>query len=927
MNLQKEYFIFISYSNQDIEWAEWLQEELEHYKLPATFNGRTDVRDNLRDVFRDRDELSAGTDWDEQVKQALGNTSNLVVVCSPDAAKSEAVNREIEMFIKQGKSNQIFPFIVSGNSPKECFPPSLSHKKIGGDVNKDGSCNKAFAKVVAGILGVEFDSIWQRYEQDKAKKEKELREQRNGLLRVQSRFLAEKAEKWINEGNSVRAALLMLNALPKKVEDPEDKPLVPKAEHMLRRAISRNTIETKGYINPTDFDGNIKNRTLLFNDEGGIAFLNIDTGDKHNSKYVEDRGCIFVKFSRSGDLFASISSETITICDSKSESVLYKYESDSCIFFGDSIEKVAFSEDEKSLLIVHLGDNYIYDFEKGDLFTRYSVHDHISKYYRENISKFSVTSKEDEYYGKISGNRLKVIERKTGKCVAFKNDWFAPRELAAYNPHNRSIVYQRNDGTLSCLKIDDSSVHRYSYMPPSAIGAINFLPETNEMALLCNDSILAITKYDNFAEEIPMALVIKCKLSPDSRYAAGIILDKSGLFRIGIWFLETLKSRDNIPDYTIAVSDIKISNLAISSDSQTIAVHYVNNKIRFYSVHNGLYEDEYELHNDLINDMAYSPCGNYFTTASDDSTIKIWKVDSKTHDRTIKTQTPVRHFQYDKTGNYILATNAASVKLFSVDTRKCINTFKVNTNFIPAQFSPCNKYIVACSDKKVYVYDISSGKCVNKIEPSDEQIEGFGFLRDNGDCFISYGIDSYIGNINNKEFERTYDFYGMGGMERSNNGDFLLKGTQILKRSISEIKTSDEHEGFHFGARLPGFIYLGYLICNETAENNDMSITEHIDVIHNRFKLVFSKKRISVIDIESQQIIEEFGCDIYEESIVDATFSKDGNHIVYITETSYSGNLKYCKEFKPIQTLIDETVARFSQSELTENERKLCYLD
>ena len=167
----------------------------------------------------------------------------------------------------------------------------------------------------------------------------------------------------------------------------------------------------------------------------------------------------------------------------------------------------------------------------------------------------------------------------------------------------------------------------------------------------------------------------------------------------------------------------------------------------------------------------------------------------------------------------------------------------------------------------------------------------------------------------------------MGGMERSNNGDFLLKGTQILKRSISEIKTSDEHEGFHFGARLPGFIYLGYLTCNKTAENNDMSITEHIDVIHNRFKLVFSKKRISVIDIESQQIIEEFGCDIYEESIVDATFSKEGNHIVYITETSYSGNLKYRKEFKPIQTLIDETVARFSQSELTENERKQCYLD
>ena len=113
MGQLKEYFVFISYSNKDVEWAEWLQQELEHYKLPATFNGNSNVRDNLRDVFRDRDELTAGEEWDAQVEQALANTSNLVVVCSPDAAVSEAVDREIELFVKQGKGDRIFPFIVA----------------------------------------------------------------------------------------------------------------------------------------------------------------------------------------------------------------------------------------------------------------------------------------------------------------------------------------------------------------------------------------------------------------------------------------------------------------------------------------------------------------------------------------------------------------------------------------------------------------------------------------------------------------------------------------------------------------------------------------------------------------------------------------------------------------------------------------------
>ena len=55
MEQEKEYFAFISYKSEDDEWAIWLQHELEHYHLPASFNGRTDLRQKLRPVFRDID--------------------------------------------------------------------------------------------------------------------------------------------------------------------------------------------------------------------------------------------------------------------------------------------------------------------------------------------------------------------------------------------------------------------------------------------------------------------------------------------------------------------------------------------------------------------------------------------------------------------------------------------------------------------------------------------------------------------------------------------------------------------------------------------------------------------------------------------------------------------------------------------------------
>lgn len=101
MEANQEYFVFISYSSLDNGWAIWLRDELEHYHLPASFNGRTDVRNNLRKVFRERDELGVGPEWDEQVHRALANTNNFIVICSPNAAKSDAaiiINKKIMPF-------------------------------------------------------------------------------------------------------------------------------------------------------------------------------------------------------------------------------------------------------------------------------------------------------------------------------------------------------------------------------------------------------------------------------------------------------------------------------------------------------------------------------------------------------------------------------------------------------------------------------------------------------------------------------------------------------------------------------------------------------------------------------------------------------------------------------------------------------------
>ena len=235
MERSKEYYAFISYKSEDVEWAIWLQHELEHYHLPASFNGRTDIRQELRPVFRDIDELAAGN-LPEQIRRALENSQNLIVVCSPQAAASPWVNKEVETFISLGRTDRIFPFVVEGNAPKDFFPPALlalpkNEERLGGDASKQGR-DIAFVKVVAGMLGLGFESLWNRYEKEKAEQERKNREQRNKLMTAHGRFIGSKAMSYINNGDSYLAQTAI-----KEMFDSGQGITTPEVEAALRKAM------------------------------------------------------------------------------------------------------------------------------------------------------------------------------------------------------------------------------------------------------------------------------------------------------------------------------------------------------------------------------------------------------------------------------------------------------------------------------------------------------------------------------------------------------------------------------------------------------------------------------------------------------------------------------------------------------------------
>ena len=177
-------FVFISYNHRDVKWAQWLQKKLEWYRLPTdTHNELSDSR-YIRPVFRDRDTLTSGV-LNDELRNHLEASKYLVVLCSPNSAQSKWVSDEIKAFIETGRLDKIVPFIIDGNPQDyshsdithplmgECFPLALRQWNtehpdkhlLGIAVPDNGKTDrqKAFIRLVAHLLGIEFDTLWQRH--------------------------------------------------------------------------------------------------------------------------------------------------------------------------------------------------------------------------------------------------------------------------------------------------------------------------------------------------------------------------------------------------------------------------------------------------------------------------------------------------------------------------------------------------------------------------------------------------------------------------------------------------------------------------------------------------------------------------------------------------------------------------------------------
>ena len=189
-----KYFAFISFQSADAKQALWLQKAIESYRLPTAVQRQDkSLPKRMRPCFCYLNDINLSEELMQELKQRMEQSEYLIVVCSPRSAKSQFVNGGIDYFVSLGRRDRIIPLIVDGlpycgDPEKECYPealrrhfpksadPMLDHQILGVNINEEGAGSKrwkrqrAMLMVIARMLGLEFENLWNREQQRKRRR-------------------------------------------------------------------------------------------------------------------------------------------------------------------------------------------------------------------------------------------------------------------------------------------------------------------------------------------------------------------------------------------------------------------------------------------------------------------------------------------------------------------------------------------------------------------------------------------------------------------------------------------------------------------------------------------------------------------------------------------------------------------------------------
>lgn len=888
-----KYFAFISYKREDEEWAIWFHHELENYHLPISLNGRADLPTEFRPVFRDIDELKAGN-LPEQIYNALASSAHLVVICSPNSAKSEWVNKEIKDFINIGKTKgidnvrKIFPFIVDGrphaqNESEECFPKVLlelskNEEIVGGNVNEGnldwcGNVNesgrdKAFVKVLAGMLpNVAFDDLWNRYEHDKAEEERLKREERERFLRIQSRLVSEKV---INlSHDSSLAQRLALEVIPKDLNNP-NRPFTVEAERALRQSAFQHHITLKGHFH--------------------------DISD--------------LSFSSDGKHVASISDDfTIRIWDTETGSLIRVLDSS-----HPCARRVLYTPDDKSIIVVYGDGAFImFDAETGESTMILSFNQMFNtKRPATCISSMAIspdgnrlaiaTSEGDIFFKDFNTDEILSVEIEPILSIVFSPD----SKKMVSTSYDGLIIWNLEDGSRCDISIEEGLEPYQAYATFSSDGKQIAFIFDNIMGLL---DVAEGGRVQTFGKTD--SLYLSVSFCDDDKHINSLSDNGS----IMTWDIETLKAiygnYEINQEVSYAKYCVKGNQVGIVVNKDTILIRDSLPSVFFKS----LIEK-----NEHLGCVSFSPDGKYILTSSveeeNSSVLCIRDINTgKILRKLIGHYSRIWSAAFSQDGKLIVSASDGTIRIWNSNDGSFIKLLNYHSSdhstdaISHVAFFEKDTHIVSTAyNGEVVIWDIASGEKSYSWKHKSDVIRGATISPDEQriaftTIYPHQGI--YLCNIKTGEIVNTLK----GHTQTVNSVAFSPDGSLLAS-------ASDDNTIICWGAETGEIIWQLYgfaaRVSSLTYSHNGKFVVAITDDIDNP---------IVVCDSQSGNILVTYRGLV--EPIDSVSISPDDRRIV---SAGVDGTL-IIWDFPPLQELINQTCERFKGRPLTSEERKQYYLE
>ena len=903
---EKQYFAFISYKREDQKWAQWLQERLEHYKLPTNLNGRTNLPKEIRPVFRDKSELSAGV-LAQEIHTALEQSKYLILICSRNSARSEWVNNEVQTFIDMGRTDMIIPFIIEDTTNpaitvEDCFPRAIKDlpadkELLGVNINEMGR-DAAAVKVVAHMFGLKFDDLWQRHERERKRRRYVitsaitvfalavlgvatwighqnvmLRIQRWSMMQSQSKLVAEMIRTNADK-DSYLGRKIALEILPKNVKNPVDWPYTSEAEYALRTvAMHKSAVlngHSEGVISAVySPDGK---HLLSASWDSTLRIWNVETGDVMRTIQRDTWRNNNASFSPDGKLIMCSSDSVITLYDAKTGEETNNFVNDwwviSAKFTPDGKRIIATSNDNKIRIM---------DVNTGEI-------------------EKTITGKCDYYsYASVSPDGKKIV------CT--------PSKYGDLHYFRNAIDVDFSDSLVVPVKVIDL--------------------ETGEELLTLNGH-----KY----------YVSIAAFSPDgSRIVTG-----SYDMTVKVW--DALSGKEM---FSMNANNSSVDAANYSPDGKKIVSisPSTDKPVMVWNAMTGEELESFSGHLSAVNAAYFSLDGKQIVTASKDKTIRIWDINDN-NDKQVLFRNRNNSINWGEVmssdGKLIISSNDGSnLIVSSTETGKEMLVLNHDRYVDCAAISPDNKIIVASSDNRLYLWNAESGFVNHIIDKNAKGINSIAF-HPNGGRFVTTSAEDYSVRIwDSRKGEEIMSL--LNGNSYLNNAVYSPDGKKIAigVPAYSDVIVVESETGEILSTLTGHLAQIMHATFSPDGKNivtasfdftlkvwnakngkEIKTLTGPTDIV---MYVAYSPDGKNIVAACGDNTVRVWDTDTWNCVVVleghthgvkFASFTSDGRHIISAAQDSTIRKW----DFLPLQELIDQTRERFKNSPLTDEEKQGYYL-